>query len=692
MKIKQIKIYRWLLCMILSCSLLMSSVPVALAEIDTSFTEEYKLSGTIFGLVEHWGEGSFDTMFDGKTDTFYDYKEGSGGYAGIDLGANAAKKVTKIRFYPREGDWVIQYRMVGGKFQGSNLSPSSGFEDLYTLDSSVSSGWNEIYLSSNSTYRYLRYLSADGGYVNLAEAEFYTSDQPVPVRMNQMVVNPSNAELLIGETKQLAVSGIFSDGSQLNLTNTASYSSNHPEIASVSNQGLIMAAGPGTATVTISTNGKIKSHNVDVLALPKPWSVSDLVRDVTTGTPFGLPEHWNESTYDKVFDGNLNTFYDYLYGSNGYVGLDFGPGMAKTVTKIKFAARVGNNGRVVGGKFQGSNTSATDDYKDLATVESVIDGWNELLITDPTPYRYIRYYSKPEGYVNLAEMQVLTTPPGSYVLQNGVITGKSAGTDISGTEDSFGFANMPLSGSGDIQVKIGSLQATDKTGAKAGLMIRSDVSAYDSANVMLAITADGKLQFQNRAVKGGDTTMLPVQTAFTPQYLKLVRDGGSVIGYYSADGVVWKQAGNPVIIELPSTAYYGIAMSSGSNSELRLGTFSDLSTRLKPVDVVVDWASDVGNVSPLQYGINLFSAYNPVALSNPAYLQALGTLNPGIVRYHSYSMMGDSATSPDGWIDYANKRWDEAKIKAALSANYYVCGLPVQHGQLYHSIFRSAVN
>jgi hypothetical protein len=63
--------------------------------------------------------------------------------------------------------------MTGGKFQGSNTSSSSGFVDLYTISTAPAVQWNEVTISNSTAYRWVRYLSPDGGYGNIAEMEFY---------------------------------------------------------------------------------------------------------------------------------------------------------------------------------------------------------------------------------------------------------------------------------------------------------------------------------------------------------------------------------------------------------------------------------------------------------------------------------------------------------------------------------------
>jgi photosystem II stability/assembly factor-like uncharacterized protein len=128
-----------------------------------------KLTGTAFGTSPAYAVGSeYDKASDGNTSTFFDCNAANNGYTGLDLAT--AKKVNAIRFYPRVGQ---EGRMNGGKFQGSNVSNfSSGVTDLYVISGSPQSGWNEVASLSSNTFRYVRYLSPNNGYCNIAEMEF----------------------------------------------------------------------------------------------------------------------------------------------------------------------------------------------------------------------------------------------------------------------------------------------------------------------------------------------------------------------------------------------------------------------------------------------------------------------------------------------------------------------------------------
>jgi mannan endo-1,4-beta-mannosidase len=84
------------------------------------------------------------------------------------------KIADRVRFFPRSG---YAYRMDGGRFQGSNASESDAYVDLATISGTPDDGvWTEMSLPATNAYRYLRYLSPDDDFGNIAELEFYSGD------------------------------------------------------------------------------------------------------------------------------------------------------------------------------------------------------------------------------------------------------------------------------------------------------------------------------------------------------------------------------------------------------------------------------------------------------------------------------------------------------------------------------------
>ena len=132
------------------------------------------LVGTIMGTSGSWSNSgnTREKAMDGSTATFFDAPSGNGDWVGIDLGTNVAKVVSKVLFYPRSG---FAYRMTGGVFQGANLADFSDATPLSTLTAQPTDGaWTQLLITNLTAFRYLRYLSPNSGFGNVAEVMFFS--------------------------------------------------------------------------------------------------------------------------------------------------------------------------------------------------------------------------------------------------------------------------------------------------------------------------------------------------------------------------------------------------------------------------------------------------------------------------------------------------------------------------------------
>ena len=127
-----------------------------------------------------------------------------------------------------------------------------------------------------------------------------------------------------------------------------------------------------------------------------------------TGTPYGTSPPWSPpSTYDKAFDRDPGTFFDFSQGSGGYTGLDLGA--AHRIASIRFVPRSGQLARMVGGVFQGCTDGPATGCHPLATVEWTPSAdWHVLPVSDPRRYRWVRYVGPDGGFCNVAEIQFYT--------------------------------------------------------------------------------------------------------------------------------------------------------------------------------------------------------------------------------------------------------------------------------------------
>ncbi|MFF2446653.1 FIMAH domain-containing protein [Neobacillus sp. NPDC058068] len=133
-------------------------------------------NGSAFGSTK----GSYppENVFDGNPATFYEHNS-TNAYVGWDFGKPVAINV--VRYLPRLG--TNAQRSQGAILQGSNVSPSSGFEDLYYISEYPQNGtdksWYVINLNNEKEYRYYRWLGAviDGNNTraNVAELQFFVN-------------------------------------------------------------------------------------------------------------------------------------------------------------------------------------------------------------------------------------------------------------------------------------------------------------------------------------------------------------------------------------------------------------------------------------------------------------------------------------------------------------------------------------
>jgi len=142
--------------------------------------------------------------------------------------------------------------------------------------------------------------------------------------------------------------------------------------------------------------------------------------------------------------------------------------------------------------------------------------------------------------------------------------------------DNFYFVRQPLAGNGSITVRVTSLTsllppvgqvfgtAPTRPGvvpwSKAGIMVKASL-AQGSAYAAMMVTGGNGVRMQWNYT--GDTPGLPgAVSAASPRWLRLTRDGDTVTGYDSTDGVHWTVVGVVRLAGLPSTVQVGLFTAS----------------------------------------------------------------------------------------------------------------------------------
>jgi sulfur relay (sulfurtransferase) complex TusBCD TusD component (DsrE family) len=162
---------------------------------------------------------------------------------------------------------------------------------------------------------------------------------------------------------------------------------------------------------------------------------------------------------------------------------------------------------------------------------------------------------------------------GSATTSSGVYTVKGAG-NISGTADNFRFVYQTLSGDGEIKVRLNSVENTS-TAARIGVMIRESLTT-DAKCAFMGLSPDGTFRWQRRSATAGNTASATSGTGTPPNaWVRIMRVGGTLSGYKSADGVNWTFV-NSRSITMAANIYIGLAVASGSSTTLNTSTFANL--------------------------------------------------------------------------------------------------------------------
>ena len=148
-------------------------------------------------------------------------------------------------------------------------------------------------------------------------------------------------------------------------------------------------------------------------------------------------------------------------------------------------------------------------------------------------------------------------------------------------QDAFYFAHQPLTGNGTITVQMTSLTGQIAVGpsqmapglqpwSKAGIIIKESTS-QGSAYAAMMVTGSNGVRMQWDYVN--DTPGLTGSvSASSPHWLRLVRDGGTIAGYDSADGTHWTMVGTATLPGLTSTVQAGLFAAAPSNGNTATAT------------------------------------------------------------------------------------------------------------------------
>ncbi len=147
-----------------------------LVSINYSAPLQEKLVGAIIGTSGSYNNSGtvISNAFDGNAATYFDGPTASGCWLGLDLGTGNQAPDNQVKFTCRN---TFGSRMVGGKFQSSNDPTfATGVTTLGTISTAPANGVSTIMSFTGAVaQRYVRYLSPNNSYGDIAELEFDTT-------------------------------------------------------------------------------------------------------------------------------------------------------------------------------------------------------------------------------------------------------------------------------------------------------------------------------------------------------------------------------------------------------------------------------------------------------------------------------------------------------------------------------------
>ncbi|SEO07724.1 Alginate lyase [Mucilaginibacter gossypiicola] len=372
-----------------------------ISAIDSVFLPK-KLNGLLIGTSGSWNNDKSTTKaaaMDGNLNTYFDANQGDGAWVGLDLGSDTSGLVMQISFAPRSN---IPQRMIGGVFQAANSADFSDAVTLYTVTTLPVAGPLTFKVLSNSNYfRYLRYLSPNGGSGNVAEVNFYGQierGRSIPAVATGLFAGLGDAKVVlswspVADAESYIIKRATVSGGPYTTLIVA-------DTATVYTDAAVNVGATYYYTVT-SRNRKGNG--------PESEPVAILVAKKLAGLLIGTSGSWNNdpaTTKAAAVDGNLNTFFDAAQNDGAWVGLDMGPDTTARVSQVSYAPRTNIPQRMVGGVFQGANTADFSTPVTLFTVTAapVPGKLTSQIVLNNSYFRYLRYLSPNGGSGNVADV------------------------------------------------------------------------------------------------------------------------------------------------------------------------------------------------------------------------------------------------------------------------------------------------
>ena len=169
------------------------------------------------------------------------------------------------------------------------LTATGAFTDHSTRDLTQSATWSSsgpsvaaVNATGMATAKALGSATVSAAVGNTAGSASLTVS---PAALVSIDVTPNSSSLPVGESEQLSATGTFTDQSTRDVTQSASWSSSGPSVASVTEVGLTTAKTIGSTTVSAAVGNTAGSAQVAVTAaVPVALNISPSTISITLGS------------------------------------------------------------------------------------------------------------------------------------------------------------------------------------------------------------------------------------------------------------------------------------------------------------------------------------------------------------------------------------------------------------------------
>jgi len=482
----------------------------ALPNLDHPVIDKYPLTLPILSSTER---ANNIQAFDNIPGTTIEPGGADNAWVGLDLGT--AKQLTAIRFIPRDDN---SDRMVRGVFQGSNSPTFTSPVQLAEINVRPVKGVEAMLPVSNTgTFRYVRYLSPNGGYANVAELKFYAAGPSLPT------APPVNVQGRISTTNAViywvAPYSGYATGYNVKRSTTdgGPYTTIASDIAEPTFRDTGLTSGRTYYYVVSTNSDKGESVNSAQLIL-NPVAGQRLPGTAISG---GTTAN-GANVLENAFDNALGSYYQGT-ANGGWVGLDLGSRQAINCIRYSPINVSANNGFntstnanfLLGGRVQGANNADFSDAVDFAMFNAIANyNIRTSIAVGPSTatYRYVRYLSSDLRTPAIAELEFF----------GGTLPDAPAGLTANARDAGASLSWTAVSGVTRYRVK----RATSPSGPYVVVNDTVTGTTFADTGLVAGTTYYYVVSAMNAVGEGGNST----EVSAADQYAKWLADSGQPSG------------------------------------------------------------------------------------------------------------------------------------------------------------------